>query len=893
MLPPTVLARIPPSSLVDLQVSGFAERLLPTGAPAAADDADLAAALDAYAREAQPDELGALEEFLATHPDSPWRVALLTNLGLVYYHYGYFSRAIDAWERAWAEGQGETDSAVTRLVDRAVGELLRMHARLGHADRLDALLKEVGERTVTGPATEALTGAKEGLWSMRNDPGVAYLCGPKALKNLLLTRGTDPAQTGFLDAYRSPQGGVTLREVARLADQAHLAYTLVQRRPGEPLPVPAVVHWRVGHFAAIVGEAGDRLQVKDPTFGTDLWITRRALDAEASGYFLVPRETAAGMPWREIDLSEAETLRGMGNTGNNEPGATTPKDETECDRPCNAKGLVQYDVHSMLVSLNLRDTPVGYRPARGPSAEVTFTYNQREAYQPATFGYFNVGPKWTLNWLSYIQDDPLVPGASVLRSVAGGGAVNYGGYNAASGAFTPETRDAAVLVRLAAPDGSISYERRLADGGKEVYARSDSADRHPRRLFLTKVIDPAGNAVTLNHDDQLRLKSFTDATDRRTTFQYALADKPLLITAVTDPFGRRAKLDYDTSGRLIRITDVLGMASEFTYDAGTQITAMTTPYGTTSFAASGDGNSRRIEITDPLGAKEVVVYGHNTPGVPNAESVVPSGLTAPVANAYLSYRNTAYWSKQAQAQAPGDYTQARIKHWTHAPDGLKTWYTLESIKQPLERRVWFSYPGQESNLWTSTLMAGSFDQPSALARVLDDGSTQLIRYDYNAKGRVTRAIDPMGRQTRYSYADNGIDLLRVTQVTAAGEETLAEITWNAQHQPLSARDAAGQVTQYTYNAAGQVVSVTDALGQVTAFSYDAVGQLTRIVNPAGRTALAFSYDGFGRVASRTDSEGYTVTYGYDALDRVTTVGYPDGSRERYAYNKLDPVSFTD
>lgn len=40
MLPPTVLARIPPSSLVDLQVSGFAERLLHTGAPVAGGAAD-------------------------------------------------------------------------------------------------------------------------------------------------------------------------------------------------------------------------------------------------------------------------------------------------------------------------------------------------------------------------------------------------------------------------------------------------------------------------------------------------------------------------------------------------------------------------------------------------------------------------------------------------------------------------------------------------------------------------------------------------------------------------------------------------------------------------------------------------------------------------------------
>ena len=53
--------------------------------------------------------------------------------------------------------------AVARLVDLAVGELLRMHARIGHADRLTELFAEVEGRTVTGPATEALTGAKEGL----------------------------------------------------------------------------------------------------------------------------------------------------------------------------------------------------------------------------------------------------------------------------------------------------------------------------------------------------------------------------------------------------------------------------------------------------------------------------------------------------------------------------------------------------------------------------------------------------------------------------------------------------------------------------------------------------------------------------------------------------------
>lgn len=354
-----------------------------------------------------------------------------------------------------------------------------------------------------------------------------------------------------------------------------------------------------------------------------------------------------------------------------------------------------------------------------------------------------------------------------------------------------------------------------------------------------------------------------------------------------------AQLTYDASGRLVSITDVLGLVSSFTYDAGSFITALTTPYGTTQFVAAQSGTYRSLEITDPLGAKEVVVYRHDTPGVPFSESVVPSGLTVSVYNAYINERNTAYWNKHAQALSPGDYTKARIKHWTHSPDGSKTWYTLESLKQPQERRVWFSYPGQESNAWHSNVMAGTLDYPSAIARVLDDGSTQLYRYDYNALGKPLRAVDPVGRETRYTYAANGIDLTRVAQVTPSGEQTLAEITWNAQHRPLTVRDAAGQVTTYTYNAAGQLLTRTNPLGEVTRYEYDPLGQLTREVNPAGTTAWAYTYDAAGRVASRTDSEGHTVTFAHDALDRLTQVTYPDGTSETSTYDKLDLASRTD
>jgi hypothetical protein len=96
------------------------------------------------------------EPLIATAPTSPslvWMISgrsarscptLLTNLGLAYYRAGYFSKAIDSWEQAWRTGRDVTEIHGKALVDRAFGELLRMHA-LGHAARLEALFRELGE----------------------------------------------------------------------------------------------------------------------------------------------------------------------------------------------------------------------------------------------------------------------------------------------------------------------------------------------------------------------------------------------------------------------------------------------------------------------------------------------------------------------------------------------------------------------------------------------------------------------------------------------------------------------------------------------------------------------------------------------------------------------------
>ena len=106
------------------------------GQPGVAENAALAAALRGYAQRKTPDDFSSLDGFLAKHPQSPWRAALLTNLGLEAYRTGRYSRTLDSWSEAWRLAKDATDAPARALADRAVGELASMHARLGHMTEL-------------------------------------------------------------------------------------------------------------------------------------------------------------------------------------------------------------------------------------------------------------------------------------------------------------------------------------------------------------------------------------------------------------------------------------------------------------------------------------------------------------------------------------------------------------------------------------------------------------------------------------------------------------------------------------------------------------------------------------------------------------------------------------
>ena len=587
----------------------FDEPLIPFGGkPNPAENAALAHALSAFAARVNPDDFSSLTSFLRAFPKSRWRGSLLLHLGTEYYNCGYYSRALDAWEKAWQASKRIVSGPAKAQADRALGELARMYANVGRTRDLAELLNSTKERPLEGPGTQLIEASRQVLWIMQNRPGTWFKCGPLALGRILAR--TDPAKAGspLITQCKGTTNGFSLDQVAHLSRQLGMDYQMAFRSNGAPVIVPSVVNWKVGHYAALVQSNGDRFLAKDPTFRTSPWITAATLDDEASGYFLVP---PGPLPtgWRSVEVSEAQQVWGKGPPNGLTPGATSKYDSEVGGNKTKCRGMTTYTMHTMLASLSLNDTPVGYLPPVGPPVEFTATYSQREASQPATFYYSNLGPKWTCNWISYINDNPASPAGDVSYYVDGGGSLTFTGFNSYNQTYVPERMSHAFLTKTS----STSYKMLFPDGSERIFSVSDGSLGTSRRIFLSQVVDSAGNSVQLNYDSQFRITNITDTIGQSTTLSYTNADYPYAITSVTDPFGRTAHFEYNSSGQLIQITDAIGITSQFTYGASDFISALTTPYGTTTFASGVTNSVTYLQATDPLGASELLEVNQNTP----------------------------------------------------------------------------------------------------------------------------------------------------------------------------------------------------------------------------------------------------------------------------------------
>lgn len=870
----------------------FTEPLVPVGGvPTVVENRALAEAVLLFHRSGGSDWRSTFGAFLSAHPRSPWRAAVLGNIASLQLRDHEHSAALASLDEAWTLAKDATDRAGQAVADLAVADWLGLAASFGQVVAVNTRLAALETRSINGVAATRISRAKEAIALIRSRPDLLLYCGPEAIWALIRAkRGEQAIKPRALASNPARRSEMTLREMVVLSGQVGLRVSAMSYAGASELPVPSIVHWKIGHYATIMERRGNRYRVVDGARKQDYWLSLESVLSESSGYFLA-EAPHIGREWTAVPRNVAQSIKGSGPLCLDGSAPKAPPCGDGCGSGGN--GMAVYQFQPVTASLLLRDNPLGYEAAKGPTVSFALTYHQREMLQPQTFSHSNLGPKWTMEWLRFVKEEPtdslgVTPPHTWVAIPPGGREVFVNPDS--SGVFPAHWFNGAVLVRTST--SPIRYERRLPDGTVEEFAHSDGGPAGSRRIFLTRIVDPRGSALTLTWDSQNRLVAIADALNQVSTIEYELSDG-LKISGISDPFGRTASFSYNSLGQLDSITDVIGLQSRFAYGDGDFVSTLRTPYGITSFqtetpAINSMYTERFIQATDPLGATERLEWHFDSSTLPATESVVPTGFAN--WNERLNLRNSIYWDKLAWSRGPGDVSKATITHWLEQAE-WQGWQiyaqpVAHSIQRPLERRVWFAYPGQPAG---QEWYGGSLSKPSRIGRVLPDGSSQIWATTYNEQGFPLLETDPQGRTNTFTYASNGRDLL---SVVVGGAETVATYSDYVLGRPSSAVGASGGETLYTYNEFGQVETITDPMGRVTSYAYDSMGRVENVSGPASGAVVEFIYDAIGRTRTISTTDGDTTT-DYDAFDRPIQITYPDGTMKKFTYDRLDLATSTD
>ena len=844
--------------------------------------------LDAYAKalalfKGNPTDTSSLEAFIKLWPSGSSSVLARNTLSKVYFNKGLLADYLKNGRAAWEVAKQLAPSHDV-TANQSYSDYAWALAFFGKKTELSALIDSVADRPVTSHAA-AFQRAQESLVSMQENTESSHLCGPHSLFCILQEQGNTTPDSVFQTGAKSSSQGMNFAQVAQIASEVGMPYQVARVNGAAEVPVPSVISWSEGHFSAVVRrtESG-KVVVQDSMFRQPLIVEPSELLSQSSGYFLV-HEDMISDTLVAVSEDEAATVWG----------AHTPVNPDEDDKdPCkdDGCGMAVFGVDGLHCDLRLRDTPLLYQPAFGPGVSPTLTYNYLSTNQPGIFHFGNLGPNWNLNWMRMVVDNPSTPEANVfLFQPNGGGGRHF--QNDGLGSFARDARTLSSLNRM--EDDSYMIDH--VDGSREIFGVNDNGAVQ-RCFFLTEYIDPQGNSVKYQYDDQLRLVSVLDATGKTSTLAYDHPTDALKITSISDPYGRTAVFTYNATGRLESITDVIGITSSFSYLSDGFVEKLTTPYGDTKFDYESTGRTRTLTAELPNGDSQR--WQHWLFSAPTETLSLRGAYRRPndIGLDPLSFfgHTTYYWDRKAFKYHENDATMAVATAYLFAAgNSFSSVNVTSAVKNPLEDPVYFTYPGQ-----TSVSRAGTLDRPERVLRLLPDGTTQESLTEYNELGLPTRTVDPLGRETRVAYHPNNIDVLSVKQVTAVGEETLMQYPAYQDHRLLSMIDAAGQQSSYTYNDRGQLLTSTDPLNRVTTVNYkpgDAsvtgFGKPESINSYRADNTVSYTYDALERVATTTNVDAYVTAYTYDNFDRPLTTTFMDNTQMSYEYLHLDLLKTTD
>ncbi len=408
---------------------------------------------------------------------------------------------------------------------------------------------------------------------------------------------------------------------------------------------------------------------------------------------------------------------------------------------------------------------------------------------------------------------------------------------------------------------------------------------------LKTATDAGGHTVTYGYDELGRLTSTTDARGY-TTHQYydalgnvikitdqsdnidfeAVFDEMGNATEITDAAGNKTINRYDYSGNLIRQQNALGEVSTYTYNGNGQMISSVDKAGGISYATY-DGMGNLTSMTGPTGSLKEYVY--NSLGHITSESSVNGTDELYRYNALgivIKKRDAAYAYTTYSYDAAG-----RITSFTD--DAGTVSYTYDA----------------NGNVLTVTDSTGTITREyDALNRVTKytDVHGNIIEYEYNTCGALSKMIYPNGEIVSYTY-DANHNMLSASPSNIAYATTYE---YNEQNQITKIYRPDGSVCTNRYDTAGRLTNAIDidANGDylvVDAYTYDVLGRIVEEVNIDSYSWYKMTYDSLGRLTKRVEKDvRYSNTirdtqeFTYDAAGNILTDC--DGNTFKYKENNV-------
>lgn len=453
--------------------------------------------------------------------------------------------------------------------------------------------------------------------------------------------------------------------------------------------------------------------------------------------------------------------------------------------------------------------------------------------------------------------------------------------------------------------GDGTYRRRYPNGDTLSYSAAgllvSASDRYGNVTTYTydgssrlwKVTDPAGKVITFAYTTGGYTIDDPGATPRRTT---VTVDAAKNVTRIRDPGGLDALVaTYDGSHRLKKRTDRRGGAWGFAYDAHGKLAADTMP----TVLADG-ANTRPVVLFKSLEAVVLPASGTGSSTTP-ATAVAPSAARPEVTNprgkktTFLLDR----WGSPTEVAEPlarvTKYVRddsARVVRTT-SPAGLNVDYTWSGprltkvVNASTARTINLAYEltfNQPTQVSGDVALRRFFYQATngRLDSMYVGTTSQMTRFTYDARGRVTKVRDPEGHVTFATYQGTGWQNLATVKDSTRPATVYG---YGDYGRLVQVTDPQGNTGSVAYDALNRVTVTTGALADSTRYTYDAL-YLTQVKDAVGQT-WGYTPNALGWVTQQTDPRGFSDAYGYDRNGNVTGWTNRLGQQVTFTYDDLD------